>query len=92
MAEKTEKHERSDEVHYAARKCDATGRLITPQDHASVQIYVGHVNEAGIYTRECTAFALCGQVRAKGQADDAFNRLAAKAGLLKNVVPPPKSW
>ncbi|EUC66115.1 ribosomal protein S21e [Rhizoctonia solani AG-3 Rhs1AP] len=30
-------------------------------------------------------FALCGQVRAMGESDDSLNRLATRAGLLKNL-------
>ncbi|KAJ7232201.1 hypothetical protein B0H12DRAFT_194424 [Mycena haematopus] len=32
-----------------------------------------------------TTFALCGQVRSQGESDDSLNRLATKAGLLRNV-------
>ncbi|CAL5339562.1 unnamed protein product [Camellia sinensis] len=43
----------------------ATNRLITAKDHASVQINVGHLDEAGCYTGQFTTFALCGFVRAQ---------------------------
>lgn len=33
-------------------------------------------------------YALCGFVRAQGEADDAFNRLAQRDGFLKNVWNP----
>jgi small subunit ribosomal protein S21e len=68
---------------YVPRKCSATGRLIGSKDHASVQFNIGHVNEAGVYTRSSTAVALSGYVRKCGLADGAVNRIAADAGLMK---------
>eukprot|EP00466_Bigelowiella_natans_P012774 jgi/Bigna1/46718/estExt_Genewise1.C_60253 len=69
---------------YHPRKCSATGRLIASKDHAAVQINVGHVDPGtGVYTSEYTTFALCGYIRFKGRGDDALNRLAAEAGLMK---------
>ncbi|CAL5400556.1 unnamed protein product [Camellia sinensis] len=47
----------------------ATNRLITAKDHASVQINVGHLDEAGCYTGQFTTFALCGFVRAQCRVD-----------------------
>ncbi|KAJ9107338.1 hypothetical protein QFC21_000788 [Naganishia friedmannii] len=32
-----------------------------------------------------TTVALCGQVRAMGEADDSINRIATRAGALRNV-------
>ncbi|KAG8803169.1 40S ribosomal protein S21 [Serendipita sp. 398] len=61
------------------------GRLITSKDHASVQISVADVDSEGKALSTSTTFALCGQVRADGESDDSINRLATKAGLLKNV-------
>ncbi|KAI8020761.1 40S ribosomal protein S21-2 [Camellia lanceoleosa] len=63
---------------YIPRKCSATNRLITAKDHASVQINVGHLDEAGCYTGQFTTFALCGFVRAQGDADSAVDRLWQK--------------
>ncbi|CAL5437194.1 unnamed protein product [Camellia sinensis] len=63
---------------YIPRKCSATNRLITAKDHASVQINVGHLDENGIYTGQFTTFALCGFVRAQGDADSAVDRLWQK--------------
>ncbi|KAG9001686.1 40S ribosomal protein S21 [Tulasnella sp. 427] len=70
---------------YVPRKCAATNRLITAKDHASVQIAVCDVDEDGKMLNTNTNFALCGQVREQGEADDSINRLATRAGLLKNV-------
>lgn len=70
---------------YIPRKCGATNRLITSKDHASVQINVVDVDAEGKALSTFTAFALCGQVRAMGESDDSINRLATKAGLLRNV-------
>jgi len=70
---------------YVPRKCAATNRLITSKDHASVQISIVDVDDEGKATGTSTSFALCGQVRAQGESDDSINRLATKAGLLRNV-------
>ena len=70
---------------YVPRKCSATNRLITSQDHASVQISIGKVDENGRYTGETQTYALCGFLRAMGEGDDSFNRLAQRDGLLKGV-------
>ncbi|KAF5193655.1 40S ribosomal protein S21 [Thalictrum thalictroides] len=54
---------------YIPRKCSATNRLITSKDHASVQINIGHLDENGLYTGQCSTFALCGFVRAQECSD-----------------------
>ncbi|KAG6736642.1 hypothetical protein POTOM_060486 [Populus tomentosa] len=61
-------------------KCgrSATNRLITSKDHASVQINGGHLDEYGVYTGHFSTFALCGFVRAQGDADSALDRLWQK--------------
>ncbi|CAN6556888.1 unnamed protein product [Malus baccata var. baccata] len=63
---------------YIPRKCSATNRLITSKDHASVQINVGHLDEHGIYTGQFSTVALCGYVRAQGDADGGLDRLWEK--------------
>ncbi|KAL3648697.1 Small ribosomal subunit protein eS21y [Castilleja foliolosa] len=63
---------------YIPRKCSATNRLITSKDHASVQINVGHLGANGVYTGEFSTFALCGFIRAQGDADSALDRLWQK--------------
>ncbi|KAH7513356.1 hypothetical protein FEM48_Zijuj12G0191400 [Ziziphus jujuba var. spinosa] len=63
---------------YIPRKCSATNRLITSKDHASVQLNVGHLDENGVYTGQFSTFALCGFVRAQGDADSALDRLWQK--------------
>jgi len=70
---------------YVPRKCSATNRIIKANDHASVQISVGKVDENGRYTGENNTYALCGFIRARGESDDSFNRLAQRDGYLKNV-------
>lgn len=52
-----------------------TNKLITAKDHRSVQINIGHLDESGLYTGSFSAFALTGQVRAKGDADSALDIL-----------------
>ncbi|KAF2316856.1 hypothetical protein GH714_042197 [Hevea brasiliensis] len=63
---------------YIPRKCSATNRLITSKDHASVQINIGHLDANGLYVGQCTTIALCGFVRAQGDADSALDRLWQK--------------
>ncbi|KAF0916641.1 hypothetical protein E2562_007923 [Oryza meyeriana var. granulata] len=63
---------------YVPRKCSATNRIITSKDHASVQINIGHVDENGLYDGRFTTFALCGFIRAQGDADSALDRLWQK--------------
>ncbi|TFY81710.1 hypothetical protein EWM64_g2310 [Hericium alpestre] len=70
---------------YVPRKCAATNRLITSKDHASVQISVADVDANGRALSTSTSFALSGPVRAMGEGDDSINRLATKAGLLRNA-------
>lgn len=70
---------------YIPRKCSATNRIIKANDHASVQISIGKVDDNGRYTGENQVYALCGFVRARGEGDDSLNRLAQRDGLLKNV-------
>ncbi|KAL6076921.1 40S ribosomal protein S21 [Balamuthia mandrillaris] len=70
---------------YIPRKCSATHRLITAKDHASVQISVGKVDQDGKLTGEVETFALCGYIRAMGEADSAMNRLARANGYLSRV-------
>ncbi|KAL1504612.1 hypothetical protein AB1Y20_008396 [Prymnesium parvum] len=63
---------------YIPRKCSATNRLIQAKDKASIQLNIGHVNAAGVYTGEFTPLALCGFVRAMGEADGNLDRLWTK--------------
>ncbi|TFK29883.1 hypothetical protein FA15DRAFT_684190 [Coprinopsis marcescibilis] len=70
---------------YVPRKCSATNRLITSKDHASVQIVIADVDANGRALSTNTTFAFSGQVRSQGEGDDSLNRLATKAGLLRNV-------
>ncbi|KAH0873794.1 hypothetical protein HID58_071156 [Brassica napus] len=60
----------------------ATNRLITSKDHASVQLNIGHLDADGIYTGQFTTLALCGFVRAQGDADSGVDRLWQKKKFL----------
>lgn len=57
-------------------------RLITSKDHTSIQLTIADVDpETGVALKTGgTTIALCGQVRAMGEADDSINRIATKAG------------
>ena len=71
---------------YVPRKCSATNRIIKADDHASVQINIAKVDEEGRAIQgEYVTYAICGNVRARGESDDSLNRLAQQDGLLKNV-------
>ncbi|ODV64546.1 40S ribosomal protein eS21 [Ascoidea rubescens DSM 1968] len=71
---------------YIPRKCSATNRIIKAKDHSSVQINIANVDEDGhIIPNSNTTYALCGFIRANGEADDSLNRLCQRDGLLKNV-------
>ncbi|XP_059652405.1 small ribosomal subunit protein eS21y-like [Cornus florida] len=63
---------------YIPRKCSATNWLITSKDHASVQINIGHLDEGGRYAGQFSTFALCGFIRAQGDADSSVDRLWQK--------------
>ncbi|XP_009799100.1 small ribosomal subunit protein eS21y-like [Nicotiana sylvestris] len=53
--------------------------VITSKDHASVQLNVGHLDDKGLYILgSFTTFALCGFIRAQGDADSALDRLWQK--------------
>ncbi|KZT57037.1 ribosomal protein S21e [Calocera cornea HHB12733] len=70
---------------YVPRKCSVTNRLITSKDHASVQISIADVDSEGKALGTSTTFAIAGDVRSQGESDDSINKLATRAGLLKNV-------
>jgi small subunit ribosomal protein S21e len=67
------------------RHCQATNRLIPPQDHASVQFRVAKLNDQGLPTGEYETIVFSGYVRALGEADNALNRIATEKGLLTGV-------
>nr|XP_019012933.1 30S small subunit ribosomal protein S21e [Kwoniella pini CBS 10737]OCF51714.1 30S small subunit ribosomal protein S21e [Kwoniella pini CBS 10737] len=58
-----------------------TDRLITAQDHASIQIQVADVDADGKAIKgQGTTIAICGRIRAQGDSDDSINRIATKEG------------
>lgn len=63
----------------------ATNRLITPKDHAAIQLNIGEVDAEGRYTGKSVAFALSGAVRFSSEADNSMCRLATEQGFLKSV-------
>ena len=68
---------------YIPRKCSATNRLIGPKDHASVQIKIAKLDNAGVYKGEYIQYAFCGAVRHTGHSDNQLTLLAQKDGLMK---------
>ena len=74
---------------YVPRKCSATNRIIKAKDHASIQISIAKVDDAGRAIQgENHTYALCGFVRSMGESDDQLNRLAQRDGFLQNVWNP----
>ena len=63
----------------------ATNRLITPKDHASIQLNIGEVDSEGRYTGKSVPFAISGAVRFASEADNSLCRLATEQGILKSV-------
>lgn len=70
---------------YVPRKCTATNRVITAKDHASVQINIGHLDSNGVYQGEYSTVAYSGFIRFHSGADQASNRFASEAGLMKSL-------
>lgn len=70
---------------YTLLNSSATNRLITPKDHASIQLNIGEVDSEGRYTGKSVAFALSGAVRFASEADNSLCRLATEQGILKSV-------
>merc|ERR1711988_1305705 len=67
---------------YLPRKCSATNRLIPANEHGSVQLNFGQVDESGRYSGEVFIFALAGFIRKRGEGDSCLNRLLHEKGLL----------
>nr|XP_018262198.1 30S small subunit ribosomal protein S21e [Kwoniella dejecticola CBS 10117]OBR84356.1 30S small subunit ribosomal protein S21e [Kwoniella dejecticola CBS 10117] len=64
-----------------------TDRLITAQDHASIQIQVADVDADGKAIKgQGTTIAICGRIRAQGDSDDSINRIATKEGRGANAL------
>ena len=68
---------------YIPRKCSSTGRIVNNKDFASVQINIGLVDENGVYTGQTKTYILSGDVRKRGEGDQAINRLAIRDGLIR---------
>ncbi|KAJ5077587.1 40S ribosomal protein S21 [Anaeramoeba ignava] len=68
---------------YIPRKCSATNRVITPKDHAAIQISIPDVGKQGKIKPGETTFVICGFLRDRGESDAAMNRLAKENGFLK---------
>lgn len=62
-----------------------TSKLITAKDHAAVQVNIGHLDEAGVYTGEFTTIALAGGVRVQGNADSAIDHMWRKMSAEVNI-------
>ena len=64
---------------YIPRKCSWTNRILVSKDHGSVQINVANVDpETGLATGESSAFALCGYLRFRSEADMALSTLVSR--------------
>lgn len=61
----------------------ASNRIIHAKDHASIQINLVDVDETtGRMLDTSKAYAICGEIRRMGEADDCISRLAKKDGVL----------
>ncbi|XP_065842974.1 small ribosomal subunit protein eS21-like [Oscarella lobularis] len=68
---------------YLPRRCSATNRIIAAKDHAAIQINIAEVDEkTGRSTGEFSTYAVCGFVRAMGEADEALARLCERDGVI----------
>merc|ERR1711887_528233 len=63
---------------YIPRKCTVSNRVIKANDHASVQLNIGHLDASGVYTGQYTAVSLVGYVRQMGEADMMLDNLWKK--------------
>nr|Q6RF66.1 RecName: Full=Small ribosomal subunit protein eS21; AltName: Full=40S ribosomal protein S21 [Pectinaria gouldii]AAR99374.1 ribosomal protein S21 [Pectinaria gouldii] len=71
---------------YIPRKCSATNNILAAKDHASVQINMAEIDpQTGRMTGKQITYALCGELRRMGEADDSVNRLAMKDKMLSEV-------
>eukprot|EP00766_Chilomastix_caulleryi_P002775 gnl/Chilomastix_caulleri/3793.p1 GENE.gnl/Chilomastix_caulleri/3793~~gnl/Chilomastix_caulleri/3793.p1 ORF type:complete len:66 (+),score=16.81 gnl/Chilomastix_caulleri/3793:94-291(+) len=61
---------------------DATGRLIGPADHGSVQVSIAHLDANGVATGKVSTFAISGEVRTAGRSDAALTKLAREVSLI----------
>lgn len=72
---------------YIPRKCTYTSHLVRADDHASIQLNIPHLDEAGHMTGAATPIVLCGEVRHAGMSDHAITKIAQSKGFVKNVLP-----
>mmetsp|Transcript_15283 Transcript_15283/g.17795 ORF Transcript_15283/g.17795 Transcript_15283/m.17795 type:complete len:84 (+) Transcript_15283:529-780(+) len=65
---------------YIPRKCSWTNKILTSQDHGSVQINVANVDPVtGLATGDSTQFALSGYLRFRSEGDMALTELVKKS-------------
>ena len=71
---------------YIPRRCFATNKLLDSKDHASVQVTLSTVGlkqfENSKTEIEKVTMVLSGFVRAKGNADAAFNKFLKQKGII----------
>jgi small subunit ribosomal protein S21e len=67
------------------RKCNATGGLILPLDHASVQFRIAAVDGAGRPTGMYEMILFGGCLRTLSETDNAMNGIAIEKGLLTGI-------
>ena len=60
---------------YFPRKCSSTNKILTSNDHSSVQIKIGCLSKDGYYNGKSEIYVLCGFLRKSGKADSALNCL-----------------
>ena len=72
---------------YIPRKCTYTSHLVRADDHASIQLNIPHLDEAGHLTGAATPIVICGDVRRGGMSDHAITKIAQSKGFVKKVLP-----
>uniref|UniRef100_A0A915ETJ7 40S ribosomal protein S21 n=1 Tax=Ditylenchus dipsaci TaxID=166011 RepID=A0A915ETJ7_9BILA len=70
---------------YIPRKCSSSSRIISADDHGSIQIDIVAVDPitGRMIPGQNTRYAICGQLRRMGESDDCILRLSKRDGLIE---------
>ncbi|XP_036061385.1 40S ribosomal protein S21-like [Onychomys torridus] len=70
---------------YLQRKYSAGNRIISAQDHASIQMNMAKVDRViGRFNGQFKIYAICGAIRRMGESDDSTFRWAKANGIVSN--------
>jgi len=59
--------------------------VIAAKDHASVQLNIGEIDDTGRFTGSFKTYALCGNLRQMGEADDSLTKICIDCHRCMNV-------